>query len=83
VTFLPPVDAEMAVSYLRRLRGFALLDGARNRPRADLRALADSVARFSVLASSLAGSVREIDINPIIAGPAGAFAVDALVVPAS
>ena len=28
VTFLPPVDAEMAVSYLRRLRGFALLDGA-------------------------------------------------------
>jgi hypothetical protein len=72
----------MAVSYLRRLKGFALLDGARNRPRANLRALADSVARFSVLASSLAGSVREIDINPIIAGPAGAFAVDALVVPA-
>ncbi len=81
VTFLPPVDAEMAVSYLRRLKGFALLDGARNRPRADLRALADSVARFSVLASSLAGSVREMDINPIIASPVGAFAVDALVVP--
>jgi hypothetical protein len=39
------------------------------------------VARFSVLASSLAGSIREIDINPIIASPAGAFAVDALVVP--
>lgn len=81
VTFLPPVDAEMAISYLRRLKGFALLDGARNRPRADLRALADSVARFSVLASSLAGSVREMDINPIIASPVGAFAVDALVVP--
>jgi acyl-CoA synthetase (NDP forming) len=81
VTFLPPIDAEIAVSYLRRLKGFALLDGARNRPRADLRALAESVARFSVLASSLAGSVREMDINPIIASPVGAYAVDALVVP--
>lgn len=81
VTFLPPVDARMAVSYLRRLKGFPLLDGARNRSRADLNALAETVARFSVLASTLAGSVQEMDINPVIATPAGAFAVDALVVP--
>jgi acyl-CoA synthetase (NDP forming) len=82
VTFLPPVDAETALFYLRRLKGFALLDGARNRPRADLRALADAVVRFSVLVAALAGAIQEIDINPIIAGPLGAFAVDALVVPA-
>jgi hypothetical protein len=81
VTFLPPVDARMAVSYLRRLKGFPLLDGARNRPRADLNALAETVARFSVLAATLGGCVQEMDINPVIATPAGAFAVDALVVP--
>jgi acyl-CoA synthetase (NDP forming) len=83
VTFLPPVDAAMADAYLRRLKGFPLLDGARGRPRADLGALTTAIARFSILASVLADRVREIDINPIIAGPSGATAVDALVVPAA
>lgn len=81
VTFLPPVDVERALSYLRRLKGFPLLDGARNRPRADLVSLGDAIARFSALAVALAGKVQEVDINPVIASAAGAFAVDALVVP--
>jgi acyl-CoA synthetase (NDP forming) len=82
VTFLPPIDMATAIRYLRGLKGFALLDGARNRPRADLDALAQAISRFSVLASSLAGDLREMDINPVIAGPAGALAVDALAIPA-
>jgi hypothetical protein len=81
VTFLPPIDAQRAISYLRRLKGFPLLDGARNRPRADLHALAETIARFSTLASALAGRIQETDINPVIATPTGTFAVDALVVP--
>ncbi|HZS84964.1 MAG TPA: acetate--CoA ligase family protein [Stellaceae bacterium] len=81
VTFLPPVDEAMALRYLRRLKGFALLDGARNRPRADLGALARAVARFSSLAEALGGWLREMDVNPVIAGPEGVVAVDALAVP--
>lgn len=81
-TFLPPVDAIAAEAYLRRLKGFALLDGARGRPRVDLAALGEAIARFSALALTLGPSLAEMDINPIIAGPGGAWAVDALVVPA-
>jgi len=69
-----------AIQHLRRLKGFALLEGARGRPRADLDKLAHAVARFSLLAASLGGVLSEMDVNPIIGGPTGAFAVDALAV---
>ena len=81
VTFLPPVDAALAVTYLRRLKGFPLLDGARGRPRVDLDVLGASIAAFAAMGLALGPSVAELDINPIIAGPHGAIAVDALVVP--
>ena len=81
ISFLPPIDEAAALRYLRRLKGFALLDGARGRPRADLAALSHTVARFSQMAAALAGSLQEMDINPVIAGPAGAVAVDALAIP--
>ncbi|MBV9524006.1 MAG: acetate--CoA ligase family protein, partial [Alphaproteobacteria bacterium] len=71
-----------ALTYLHRLKGFPLLEGARGRPSVDLAALSAAVARFSVLATALAPDLAEMDINPIIAGPEGAWAVDALVVPA-
>ena len=48
-------------------------------PPADLDALALALARFSVAATLLADAVSEVDINPIVVGPAGAVAVDALV----
>lgn len=81
-TFLPPVDAAAAIGYLRRLRGFPLLEGARGRAPVDLAALGEAIARFSSLAAALGASLAEMDINPIIAGPRGAWAVDALTVPA-
>ena len=57
-----------------------LLDGARGRPAVDIDALAETLSRFSVLVSELRDSVKEIDVNPLIAGPDGCIAVDALVV---
>ena len=78
---MPPVDAVRAGNLLDRLKLRPLLDGHRKRPAADLDKLADAVARFSVLAASLGDLIEELDVNPLIAGPDGAMAVDALVIP--
>ncbi|WP_342641415.1 acetate--CoA ligase family protein [Rhodoligotrophos ferricapiens] len=61
-----PVDARRAEEMLRRLRRFPLLDGYRGRPRADLAAIADAVARVSWLAHDHAERLVELDINPLV-----------------
>ena len=81
VTFLPPVDAAQAIAYLKRLKGYPLLDGARGRPRVDLAALGAAISAFAGIGCALGDVLAELDINPIIAGEQGAVAVDALVVP--
>ncbi len=78
---VPPFDAAHARGLIDRLKGRALLDGARGGPAADIDALADALARFSVLAAALGDRIAELDLNPVIAGPDGALAVDALVIP--
>ncbi len=80
---VPPFDAAFARRLIDRLRARPLLDGVRGRPAADIDALADALARFSVLAATLGEEIAELDINPVIAGPGGAVAVDALVVPSA
>ena len=81
VTLEPPVTAEEALSALRRLKGQKLLDGYRGRPAPDIAALCDTVHRFSVLCATIGRHFAAIDVNPVIAGPNGAVAVDALMVP--
>jgi len=78
---LPPLDSLRAMRLLDRLRLRPLLDGHRRRPAADIAKLADAIARFSLLAASLGDLIEELDVNPLIAGPAGVVAVDALVLP--
>jgi acyl-CoA synthetase (NDP forming) len=77
---LPPFDGEEAHRLIDRLQGRALLDGVRGAPAADLDAVAEALARFSVLAATLGDALAEMDVNPVIAGPDGCLAVDALVV---
>ena len=81
VAVLPPVDTAGAMRALDRLRIRPLLDGVRGRQPADIDALAEVIARFSELAADGAGRISAMDVNPVIAGPAGAVAVDALIVP--
>ena len=76
----PPFDAAWAMQLIDRLKLRKLLDGFRGTPRADVAAFAEAAARLSTLAVALAGRVKEIDINPVIVGPKGCMAVDALVV---
>jgi acetate---CoA ligase (ADP-forming) len=80
VVALPPVDHSGALRMLRRLRVSALLDGARGQPPANLDAIAAAITGLSALACELGDALDALDINPLICGPAGAVAVDALVV---
>ncbi|MBL8698533.1 MAG: acetate--CoA ligase family protein [Alphaproteobacteria bacterium] len=78
---LAPFDAATAAALLAELRIHRLLRGLRGRPAADLDALARIVAGFSAMIAALSDVIAEIDVNPLIAGPHGAVAVDALVIP--
>ena len=77
---LAPFDAAEASRLIDSLALRPLLDGRRGRPPADISALALMLARFSVMAADLGTLVAEIDANPVLAGPDGAVALDALVV---
>jgi acyl-CoA synthetase (NDP forming) len=79
---LAPVDEGIAAGMLAGLRGSAILDGARGRPAADRARVAALISTLSLLAVERDDLV-EVDLNPVIAGPAGAIAVDALVVMAA
>ena len=65
---------------LDALRVRPLLDGHRGRPACDRTALGHQLAAFSVACAALAPVVGEVDVNPVIAGPEGCCAVDALVI---
>jgi acyl-CoA synthetase (NDP forming) len=76
---LAPISAADATDLLGRLRGARLLDGFRGGPVVDRAAVGEVVAAVSRLIAD-DEEILEIDLNPVIAGPAGAVAVDALVV---
>jgi len=80
VVVLPPVDAALALRLIARLRVARLLAGVRGQPPADLSAVAAAVASVSAIASDLGGRLAALDINPLICGPSGVIAVDALAV---
>ncbi|MEO3474607.1 acetate--CoA ligase family protein [Roseomonas sp. CAU 1739] len=77
-----PVDEAEAMTMLRSLKAFPVLDGARGRPKADLVATAAAIAALSRFAAQHAADIAEIDINPLLVRAAGegAVALDALIV---
>jgi hypothetical protein len=64
-----------------RLAVRPLLDGVRGSPAADVASIARALARLSVLAEDLRDHLDAVDVNPLICGPNGCVAVDALVIP--
>ncbi len=77
---LAPVSVAGARSLLLSLRGAALLMGVRGREAVDLDALARVVSLVSQVADAHPELV-ELELNPVLAGPDGATALDARVVP--
>jgi acyl-CoA synthetase (NDP forming) len=71
----PLTDAD-ASALIRSVRAAPLLLGHRGRPAVDTEALAGILLRVSQLADDLP-EVAELDLNPVIAQPGGACAVDA------
>ncbi len=77
---LPPVPALMARELVDGLRVRALLAGARGGPGADLNAVVAAITGLSELALELGDELEALDVNPLICGPDGAIAVDALAI---
>lgn len=70
----PVSDTEIR-DLLPRLRGYQLLTGARGRPAVGLSALATLVVRVGDLMVANPG-IAELDLNPVLCGPAGCVVAD-------
>jgi acetyltransferase len=73
---LPPLDVELARDLMRQTRIYNLLKGYRDRPPADLEAIADALVRLSQLVVDIP-ALRELDVNPLLADERGIIALDA------
>jgi acyl-CoA synthetase (NDP forming) len=67
---IAPLTDRDADALVRGIRGFALLQGYRGQPAADLDALQDTILRVSRLAEDVP-EILELDFNPVIALPPG------------
>src|SRR5215210_8503970 len=76
---MPPLNEARAMRLIDRLAAHPLLDGVRGAPPANAGSLALAMSRLSSLAWDLGDLIGALDINPLIVGPNGCVAVDALV----
>jgi len=74
---LPLTDID-AFELVRATRGSPLLFGYRGAPPADVASLEDLLLRVGRLVDDIP-EIAELDLNPVIASPSGAVAVDAKV----
>ncbi|HET9782163.1 MAG TPA: GNAT family N-acetyltransferase [Candidatus Dormibacteraeota bacterium] len=73
---ITPITRGEAERMVRSLKTYALLDGYRGAPKADVGALVDVLLRVSALVEDHP-QVAEMDLNPLIVRTEGALAVDA------
>lgn len=75
---LPATRADIAAA-LAHLPFYPVLAGYRGRPGCDMPALLDAIEAVARFALANAESLEELDVNPLLALPRGAMAVDALI----
>ena len=73
-----PFGPELAERMIRSIRAAPILLGARGRPPVDIAALAAMLSRLSQFAIAAGPRLASIDLNPVLAMPDGAYAVDAV-----
>jgi acyl-CoA synthetase (NDP forming) len=80
VTLLLPTTRAEVETAIRRLAGFRLMAGFRNRPRGDVEALVAATLAVAEFAARHADRLIELDINPLFVRPLGhgVVAADAL-----
>ncbi len=77
-SLLVPSTRDEILDAIRSLRVYTLLNGYRGKPVADLEAIVDTI--LAVQAYCVANPhLLELDLNPVLARPKGATAVDALI----
>jgi len=75
-----PVTEMEAGRMLDDLKSRAILDGVRDNPAVDRAALTRLISAVSLFGAAAGERLQELDLNPVLAGPAGATAVDWLMV---
>ncbi len=73
---LPPLNMRLAHEIMAQTRIYRLLQGFRDRPPADMDALALTLIKVSQLIVDN-GEIKELDINPLLANDMGVIALDA------
>jgi len=73
---LPPLNIKLAYELMKMTRVYRLLTGYRDRPRADIDAIALTLVKLSQLIVDVP-EIVELDINPLLADPHGVIALDA------
>lgn len=75
-----PVSEAEASRMLDRLQGKVMLEGVRGAPPVDRAALCRMIAAVSRFGAAAGDWLEELDLNPVLAGPDGAIAVDSLLI---
>lgn len=78
-SLLIPADADVVAGALRRLRIFPLLEGYRGKPGVDISAVVQAIMAVQAYVIAHHGQIEEVEINPLLCGPARAVAADALI----
>ena len=78
-TLLLPVTREVVSRALDSLAASRLLDGFRGGPAGDREAVIDAILSVAEFAEDHRERLLELDVNPLLALPGGAVAVDALI----
>jgi acetyltransferase len=76
---IAPLSRSDAEDMIQEIKGHRVLRGMRGREPADLDAIADALLSVSRLVTAHRDVIEELDINPLVASPRGAKAVDALI----
>ena len=78
-TLVLPVTSQDVTEAFQRLKIAPILNGYRGQPAVDMAALVDAVMSVQSYVQQNMNDVLEVEINPIIATPTTAIAVDALI----
>ncbi len=72
---LVPVSYSEAIKMIKDLKGFKILEGVRGKEGVNIQMFAEVIVRFSAMLQ-ISPEIKEIDINPLIAGNGLIYAVD-------
>ncbi len=76
---LPPISKKEAISMMKEIKGYPILEGIRGAPSVDIISVADVMEKTSKMVMDLP-EIMELDMNPIILYEKGLTVVDARVI---